>query len=308
LPMPVYASIDAGANAVRMLIADFDPEKGRAGFKRLRYERRTTRLGSFEGGSLSENRMRATLETLKEYCQIISDYAPDRVRAVGTSAFREAPNSKDLLREVFYETGIRIEVISPEREARLTALGVAYFLPDLPAHALILDVGGGSTEWVLLKEKTLIKWGSIPVGVVKLWDRIKGLSDWEGVLEKELSAFSFTLKENFPSLPEDSLTLIETGGTASTIAMMDLELPRYEHERIHGHRVGIERLKELYRKIKKTPLAERALLKGLPPDRADLIMPGIGLTIITMEMFGMNGIVISDTGLPEGIIIEALRH
>jgi len=313
--MPRYAAIDAGSNAIRMLIGDFDPEKGRAGFKRVLYERRTTRLGAMEAGRVSRKSMDATLHAFKEYCRIISLHEPALIKAVGTSAIREALNSKDLLREVFYETGIRVEPISPEREANLTALGVACFLPTLPPSSLILDIGGGSTEWVLLKEKTLLndrgtglaRWGSIPVGVVKLWDRIKGAADWEGVLRGELSLFSSALKEAVSSLPVDALSLVETGGTASTIAMMDLELDGYEHERIHGHSVSLEKLRDIYGRIKKLPLPERKRLRGLPPDRADLIMPGIGLTIIIMEVFGVNRITVSDAGLPEGIIIDVSR-
>jgi exopolyphosphatase/guanosine-5'-triphosphate,3'-diphosphate pyrophosphatase len=306
--MPFYAAIDAGTNAIRMLIAGFDPEKGRAGFKRLRYERRTTRLGAFECGSIPEGSMKAALEVFKEYCQIISGYDFSRIIAVGTSALREAANSKDLIKDIFYETGIRVEVISPEREACLAALGVTYFLPQLPPYSLILDTGGGSTEWALVKETALIKWGSIPVGVVKLWEKIKGLPDWEKVLQKELSSFSFTLKEGLSSFSLEGLALVATGGTASAIAMIDLASQAYEHEKIQGHRVSLQKLKEIYGFLKKLTLPERALVKGLPADRADLIMPGIGLTIDLMDALGFDQLVVSDTGLPEGIIISSVQE
>lgn len=296
--MPVLAAIDVGSNAVRMLVAETEGE-----FKRLEYLRTTTRLGSFSMGEITEKSLRVTIETLTRYKKAYSRFDPKLIKAVGTSALREAKNSRTVLARIKEATGILVDVLPPEEEARLTALGVISFLKQLPPFSLIMDPGGGSTEWILTEKKKILKCGSIPVGVVKLWDRIKNLRDWEPVLEKELSLFSERLKREIPSVQGDFI-LVQTGGTASTIASMDLALPSYDHEKIQGHGIALSNLKGLYNRLKGLSLSERMRIPGLPADRADLIMPGIGLTITIMRAFSVSRLTISDTGLPEGIIVD----
>lgn len=298
--MPVLAGIDVGSNAVRMLIAESDGE-----FRRLSYLRRTTRLGSFSGGEITEKSLRLTIETLLDYKKEFSPFKPQDIKAVGTSALREARNSSPVLKKIEEKTGIRIEVLQPEEEARLTALGVISFLKPASPFSLIVDMGGGSTEWTLMKNKEILKCGSIPVGVVKLWDKIKDLPGWEKTLDRELSLFSEKVRREIS--PEKEFQLIQTGGTASTLASIDLGLSSYDHGKIQGHMISLSKLETLFTKLKGLSIPERMKIPGLPADRADLIMPGTGLTITIMKAFSIDRVTISDTGLPEGIIISLLE-
>ncbi|MDA8087639.1 MAG: hypothetical protein M0Z75_13155 [Nitrospiraceae bacterium] len=319
--MGIFASIDTGSNAVRLLVAR---KGGNVPLERLRYERTVTRLaqGFFPGTGKGESKnllprnMELTLEALKRYSEIISSYSGlSGVRAVGTSALREAANGAEFIRLARQRTGIKIEAITHEEETRLSALGVTALLkpggPDPAADkkTLILDIGGGSTEWMLTEGASikntgvsLKKSGSFPVGVVKL----AGLEDKEGeaALERDISVLAGGLMTALFPLPSGTVFVV-TGGTASTMASIDLGLAQYEHEKVHGHEIGLERLTGMCRDLSLLSLEQRRhSVAGLEPGRADLIIPGLRLTIKIMEKFGLKSVISSDTGLPEGIILD----
>ncbi|MDA8085822.1 MAG: hypothetical protein M0Z75_03905 [Nitrospiraceae bacterium] len=308
--MRVYAAIDAGSNAVRMLVAALD-EEGR--LRRLRYERTTTRLAEgllagARGGNLSPRSMERTIRALKLYRRQLSSYCISGMRAVGTSALREAANSAGFIGRVFRQTGIKLEVISHDEEARLSAKGVTGFLELPRKKTFILDIGGGSTEWMLAEGRSLLRSGSIPSGVVKLAGVLKGKRRKEGydALAGEIGAIVLKLKEEVGPLPAGTPFVI-TGGTASTAACVDLGLARYEHEKVHGHEIGFERLLDMYRLLASLPIEKRRRVPGLEPDRADLIVPGLGLIIKIMGEYGLDRVIASDAGLPEGLILAFLE-
>ncbi len=296
--MKVFASIDVGSNSVRMLIAG--KEDGE--IKRLRYERRTTRLAKgFPGGNqISLENAELTAKALREYLEVLSGYQLEGFRAVGTSALREAVNGREITEYLEREAGFKIDVICVEEEARLSAKGVTGFL-DINT-AMILDIGGGSTEWIIWSGRKLVKSGSIPVGVVKLAGMCappgfpcpKAIASIEDASARIISKTGSYEKGAF----------VLTGGTASTLAMVDLALESYNHGLVQGHRVNMDRLHEIYGMIDRTPVTERDSIKGLPADRADLIMPGVSLTINIMVAGGFRELTVSGTGLPEGIILE----
>lgn len=298
--MKVFASIDVGSNAIRMLIAGLENSK----IKRLRYERRTTRLAknlSSSGKNLiSKESAELTAKALREYAEILSGYRLEGFRAVGTSALREAANGRQLAEYLGHESGFPIEIIGTEEEARLAAKGVAGFL-DLDT-ALIIDIGGGSTEWMIWGGGKLIESGSLPIGVVKLAGACAktGFPCPGALAEMEKTAALIASGTAGHELG----AFVLTGGTASTLAMVDLALESYNHEIVHGHKADIGRLREIYEMVGRTGPSKRAGIKGLPPDRADLIMPGVRLTIYIMESCRFREVTVSDAGLPEGVILE----
>ncbi|MDA8168749.1 MAG: hypothetical protein M0Z59_03505 [Nitrospiraceae bacterium] len=300
--MLLLAAIDAGSNAIRMLVAGY--EKGQ--IKRLRYERTTTRLAagfSSKGKTISPESMEDTVSAFRKYSGILSGLHVCRMRAVGTSALREAANSGELLERVLRETGIGIDIIPEQKEAELSAKGVLRSL-DLD-RALILDIGGGSTEWTLARGKKAAGSGSFPVGVVKLAGLIKerGVEEGTEAAGKEAAMLARKLGEAAAPLPRGT-TLVLTGGTGSTLASIDAGLARYEHEKIHGRVLPLARLKDICGFLTALSPEQRKNVRGLEPDRADLIIPGIRLTINIMEFLAFEKVKISDTGLPEGIISE----
>src|SRR4030042_6627234 len=166
--MALLASIDVGSNTLRLLIGNVKDSR----IDDVLYERRITRLGEGvdQTGRLQEQNIEASLSALWEFSSLISKHGVKDVRAVATSALREASNSHIFIEKVFTDTGISLEVISGEKEAALTLKGVLSSLPHsvfrIPYSAFIVDLGGGSTEWILYKDNNFVDMGSIPAGVI----------------------------------------------------------------------------------------------------------------------------------------------
>ncbi len=318
----LYASIDAGSNTFRMLVGTFQCN----GLSRLYLDRAVTRLaeGISETGRLREENIKKSLSVLKDFSRSIKRYGVTHVKAVGTSALREAENSKEFIEMVFQETGIPIEIISGEEEAELTAKGVMLGLKKVTAvkcvgPLLIIDIGGGSTEWIIhgRDEGHRSCRGSISVGVVNLCERFMKTDppshDDISALNREIDLSLRGVGALYPATPflgcphDISITnLIGTGGTITTLAAIDLGLEGYNPERIHGHTLSLARLYNLRDRLTSLPFKERQAILGLEPERADLIIPGILLTIRIMEVSGLSEIMVSDYGLLEGIMITMM--
>lgn len=307
--MCLFASIDVGANTLRLLIGKFEDNK----IKDIHYLRRITRLGSGvdQTGKLSTENMQASLLALKEFSSIISDLNVKHLRAVATSALREASNANFFIEQVFKETGITIEVISGEEEANLTLRGLlrSFLDPNLLKQTLfIVDIGGGSTEWILYKDERVISKDSIPIGVVKLSENfIKSdpVSEEDILKIKDnIKPFLGDIRNNIGFYLGEHTLFIGTAGTFTTIASIDLGLDMYSREKVHLHKISFEQLKKIYKEASALTLEERKNIKGLEPERADLIIPGLVFTINIMEFFRFEELIISDYGLLEGILFD----
>lgn len=314
--MPLFASIDIGSNTLRLLIGNIiNINTNRIGH--VFSDRKITRLadGIKETGRLKEENIERSIAVLKEFSSVILKHKVKRVKAVATSALREASNSDIFLKRAYTETDISIEVISGEKEAELILKGVFSSLPDQSpiTHypSLIIDIGGGSTEWILCNGKHLINMGSVPIGVIKLnRNLIKSgpVSEPDiAELDREITSFLDGLKNKIGQHIDKHTCFIGTAGTFTTLASIDLELETYSKERIHLHRISLGRLQDIRKKLLSLTLRERKNIKGLEPQRADLIIPGIQFTINTMEYFNFNELIVSDYGLLEGALLEISR-
>jgi len=310
--MSLYASIDIGSNTLRLLIAKIKDKK----IENTCYKRSITRLGTGidQTGRLSDSTCDLSLAVLKEFSSLIFSYRVKHVRAVATSALREASNADIFIRRVLVETGISIEVISGEQEAELTLKGILSFLPGHGTSSyqslLIIDMGGGSTEWIFYKNNLCLDKGSMPIGVIKLYGEcIKNdpvsEADISRLKNKMIPHMKILAKNVSRSIDKDTC-LIGTAGTFTTIASIDLGLSTYEREKIHLHRISLSSLYKMSRKLFPMTLEARKNVTGLEPERADLIIPGIQFTIMLMEFFHFHELVISDYGLLEGILLDML--
>ena len=308
--MSLYASIDVGSNTLRLLIGENKDNRIRV----TCYKRTITRLGTDidRTGKLQDTPIEASIAVLKEFSSLISSYNVRHVKAVATSALREASNADIFMRRVLTETGISIEVISGEEEAELTLKGI---LSSFPEHEpprcqslLIIDMGGGSTEWIFYKNNQCIDRGSIPIGVIKLYGKyIKtdpvSKSDLSR-LSNEISSYIHILAKQVIRSIDSNTLLIGTAGTFTTLAAIDLELETYEREKIHLHRVSLSGLHKMSHNLLSLTLEARKNVRGLEPERADLIIPGIQFTIKLMEFFHFQELFISDYGLLEGVLLD----
>jgi exopolyphosphatase/guanosine-5'-triphosphate,3'-diphosphate pyrophosphatase len=308
--MPLFASIDIGSNTLRLLIGNIiNINTNRIGH--VFSDRKITRLadGIKETGRLKEENIERSIAVLSEFSSITSKHKVKRVKAVATSALREASNSDIFLKRAYTETDISIEIISGEKEAELILKGVFSSLVP-PPSSLIIDIGGGSTEWILCKGKHLINMGSVPIGVIKLnRNLIKSdpVSEPDiAELDREITSFLDGLKNKIGQHIDKHTCFIGTAGTFTTLASIDLGLETYSRERIHLHRISSGRLQDIRKKLLSLTLRERKNIKGLEPQRADLIIPGIQFTINTMEYFNFNELIVSDYGLLEGVLLDIL--
>jgi exopolyphosphatase/guanosine-5'-triphosphate,3'-diphosphate pyrophosphatase len=238
------------------------------------------------------------------------------VSAVATSALREAHNSKVFIKRVLADTGISVNVISGDKEAELTLKGTLSSFPDSSLNnnhsLLIMDIGGGSTEWILCRGKNPVAMASIPIGVIKLHENCIKTDPVSGAdifaLNREILPALEILKMGIRNQINTETRFIGTAGTFSTLASIDLHLEIYSREKIHFHRIPLTRLLDIRKKLTALPVRERMNVAGLEPGRADLIIPGIQFTIKIMESFTFDELTVSDYGLLEGVLLETLKE
>jgi exopolyphosphatase/guanosine-5'-triphosphate,3'-diphosphate pyrophosphatase len=305
--MKKLASIDIGSNTVRLLILEF----GEAGdFRILTCRRVITRLG--EGmdihGELATARMSATFTALAQFRQDCQDHGNPPLHAVATSAVREAANGKEFVRLALEKTGIAIAIIPWEEEARLTLAGVFWKIPHANRKSLTLDIGGGSTEFILSEGKNIAGFCSSSLGVVRLTEKF---IHRHPVDDTEFEQLTLHLRNELQTIKEKLCAfmpqiLIGTAGTVTTLAALKENIYPYDPEKIHGALLSWQDIKTLSQDLKGKSLNERLALKPLERGREDLIIAGTALVLETMRTFQCDPLLVSEYGLREGIILKAL--
>ena len=301
------ASVDVGSNTLRLLVGSVNGRE----ISRVYTARSVTRLaeGVRETGHLREENIGKSLAALQDFSGAISGLGASPVRAVGTSALRDAKNGEAFVRVAREETGIAIEVITGTREAALTAKGVVAGVPDIPGPSLIIDIGGGSTEWIIHnpESREVPACGTVPLGVVNLLERFIHAdppSERETAALNDETDASFRAGAWHIARSQGFSEIIGTGGTITTLASIDLGLEEYDPARVHRHRMSLGRLHHIRDRLTALPFAERQRISGIGPGRADLIIPGVLLTIRLVAHFRLDGITVSDFGLLEGLLEE----
>jgi exopolyphosphatase/guanosine-5'-triphosphate,3'-diphosphate pyrophosphatase len=230
-----------------------------------------------------------------------------RTFAVGTSALREAANSGKFLEEVERKLGLSVDVISGEEEARLSFLSVAKDLKEGNREILVIDVGGGSTEFILGQGDQVREWRSLPLGSVRFAEQFL-VSDAIG--EEEWSGMEAEIRRRLEGIPRPRKDgwLVAVGGTATTLASVEQELPEFIPEKIHHFRLtreGLVRQLQLYRS---KPVSERRKIPGLPPARAEVIPAGGAILSLAMEVTGSPSVLISCHGIRYGLLYKKLSE
>jgi exopolyphosphatase/guanosine-5'-triphosphate,3'-diphosphate pyrophosphatase len=303
------AAVDVGSNTLRLLIGSVS--KGRV--YPVSYRRSMTRLarGVDQTGQMSAKSMDDSLGVLREFALAIKRHGVRRSRAVGTSVLREAENASDFITRVRNSMDVRIETISGKEESYLSAIGVISEFTGC-GSAILFDLGGGSTEMVLVKDQKPLDFRTLPVGVVKLTERHihsdPPLTAELEALEEDALKAARRLRGDLGSSREDAPVLIGTAGTVTTLASIDMGLDTYERRGLHLHEISLERLRAIARMLASKSLCERRRVRGLEPDRADLILAGAIYTIKLMEALGYDRLRVSESGLLEGIVISLSKE
>jgi len=302
------AAIDLGTNTVRILVAEADPATGLAA---VWADQVVTRLGEglTERGALSASAAERTFATIRRYRDRACDLGAAEVLLVATAAVRQARDGGEFLRRLQAEPGIVPRVVTGEDEARLTLLGASWGLGHVAGTFGLLDVGGGSTEVLVARGARVLAVVSLDLGVVGLIERFFASDPVTALELRACRAYvDARLSDEAWSRirPHAPVTLVATAGTPTTLASLDLGLREYDPRRVQGHRLGADAIGRLTTSLAALPLAERARLPGLEPARADVIVPGAIVLASALAGLGLPAAVVSDTGLREGILLDAV--
>jgi exopolyphosphatase/guanosine-5'-triphosphate,3'-diphosphate pyrophosphatase len=305
-----YGAIDLGTNNCRLLIAR--PNDG--GFTVIDAFSRIVRLGEglSQTGRLSDAAMDRAVSALGICADKLRRRNVSLVRSVATEACRRAANGAAFAERVREQTGIALDIIEPAEEARLAVLGCHKLLEPGDGPAVIFDIGGGSTELVLVDQSEsgpkIRAWWSAPWGVVSLTesegkealegpDRIKAYKRMRERARRSFANFSVMLPEN-----KENVRLLGTSGTVTTLASVHLALPAYDRRAVDGLHVPIEAMQSISNMIAGKAYGERSNLPCIGSERADLVVAGCAILEAILEIWPAEKLGIADRGIREGIL------
>jgi len=308
---PHFAALDLGSLTVRLAVAESLPD---GKFRLLLHRREITGLGQglAATGELAPEGMARTLAALQDFKQIMTDQQVQAYRAVGTQALRQAENRQVFLDMLEDSLGLTVEVLPPEEEARIALTGVLSVLNKnvLAAKALLVfDVGGGSTEFALIRQGTAPVLASLPLGVLTL-SQARPLGDPPqpekvAALKEELNAqLSAFYRETFqPRLPTPPY-LVGTAGAVTTLAAMHLKLREYDAHKVNNLILNRDQIAALADFLVGLPEAQRAQLIGIEPAKAAVMVAGALIVLTILKVCRQDALVVIDAGLLEGVLQE----
>jgi exopolyphosphatase/guanosine-5'-triphosphate,3'-diphosphate pyrophosphatase len=302
--------IDIGSNSTRLLIADVN-----AAGAISEVERRTkvTRLGDGveRTGVLAHDAMERVLATVAEYCDLLAGRDAARTVAVLTSAVRDATNGAEFTARIRDEHALDARTIAGDEEARLTFLGAtSQRARDGAAPTVVIDIGGGSTEFVIGRGREVGFHVSTQAGVVRHTERHLAT---DPPTTAELAALTADVRAIFAaSLPYDMRTraqaAIAVAGTATSLAAIDLGLECYLANKVHGHEVSVESCRRILARLAALPEVERRQVRGLHPDRAPTIVAGVVMLIEALGVLGLDRTEVSDQDILHGAALETVHR
>lgn len=302
--MENYATMDVGSNQVLLYIAKVD---GKRIVQTLLDKGEITKLGEGinQTGELKKEAMDRTFNVLKEFKKFLNEYGVKDYRAVGTSALREAKNSSVFLNRVKEELGIDIKIIPGEEEARLSYLAVVEGLDLGNKKTAVIDIGGGSTEFIFGEGPTIRDRFSLKIGSLKMTEQFLKS---DPVTDKEFNSLMEFLKEQFEKdvkSPFDNPYLIGMGGTMTNLGAMYHKIEKYDPNVVHGTEISLNELNTMIDDVKSRTIEERRSIKGLQPKRVEVILAGMVILKAIMERLKTDKVVVSDRGLRHGLFFES---
>lgn len=283
-----YAAIDIGSNAVRLLIKQLNSNDLTPSFNKVLLLRVPLRLGFdvFAKGEISEKRRKDIIRLMKAYKQLMKIYNVADYRACATSAMRDASNGKEIIRSVEKASGIKIEIIDGQEEARMIYNNHIENMKGRKGNYMYVDVGGGSTEINLLADGELVCSRSYNIGTVRILNGAVRDSEWTR-LRKDMK----DLAVSYPGI-----SIIGSGGNINKLfKLVERRDKRYP-------RITVASLKALYEKLEPMTVAQRMEEYSLKEDRADVIVPAGNIFLTIAEITGATYIYVPVIGLSDGII------
>lgn len=303
--VPTIAAIDVGSNAIRLAIATADPG---GGYQTIFSTREPVRLGQdvFTKGAISGQTIDRAVQTFAEFKQHLERHHATVIKAVGTSALREAGNRDAVLRAINRATGIEIDVIGGEEEARLIHQAAKQAVNLKNKVALLIDIGGGSVEVVLANDTTVLCTESYSMGSVRLLkildEKSGGEERFNQLVTEYVDATQRRLEQEIGNQKID--VCIGTGGSIEAIG----ELRRELLDKNSNQRVSADELKTLVKKLRSTTFEQRIQEFRLRPDRADVIVPAAIVLQRIVQQAGVDEVVIPGVGLKDGVLLELVEQ
>jgi exopolyphosphatase/guanosine-5'-triphosphate,3'-diphosphate pyrophosphatase len=304
------AAIDCGTNSIRLLVADADPATGEL----VDLDRRMTIVRLGQGvdrtGRLAPEALERTFAACREYAAIIKEHGAERLRFVATSASRDAENRDEFVRGVLDILGVEPEVITGDQEAGFSFTGATKELAGsdhLDKPYLVVDIGGGSTEFVVGDDQVRGA-RSVDVGCVRMTERhlVRDGAVTDPPTEEQIAAVRADI-ERALDLAEESVplrearTLVGLAGSVTTVSAIAQELPEYDSRRIHHSRVPRQKVREITEWLLHSTHAERAAVPSMHPGRVDVIAAGALVLLSIMNRIGAEEVVVSEHDILDGI-------
>ncbi|MFF6985082.1 exopolyphosphatase [Streptomyces sp. NPDC010273] len=315
--MTRVAAVDCGTNSIRLLVADVDPATGQL----VDLDRRMTivRLGQGvdKTGRLAPEALERTFAACRDYAAIIKELGAERLRFVATSASRDASNRDDFVRGVLDILGVEPEVVTGDEEAELSFTGATRELTgrdDLATPYLVVDIGGGSTEFVV-GDDAVRAGRSVNIGCVRMTERHlvrdgkvtdPPTPDQITAMRADIEAALDLAEETVPL--REARTLVGLAGSVTTVSAIAQNLPAYDTEAIHHSRVSYDRVREITESLLRSTHAERAAIPSMHPGRVDVIGAGALVLLSIMERVGASEVVVSEHDILDGIAFKAAEE
>ena len=284
----ILAAIDIGTNAARLLIAKVERNKGHIVLQKLAYYRVPLRLGEevFEKGKISSKKALHSQQTIQAFQLLAATHAVSKLRAVATSAMREASNGKKIAKQIFQQTGVEIEIISGDEEAQLIFNSFNLLQLQKQQQFVVLDVGGGSTEISIFEHGQKVAARSFELGTIRiLKGKIKAdiWTDFEAWIRKNVRL-------------DEAHVVFGTGGNINRALKMS--------DTSTNDTLQLTVLQKLHAALLPMSIEERCNQFKLKPDRADVIVPALQIYITALEVLGQDRLVVPKIGLSDGVIYQ----
>ncbi|MGW8064596.1 Ppx/GppA phosphatase family protein [Streptomyces ziwulingensis] len=308
--MTRVAAVDCGTNSIRLLVADADPATGEL----TDLDRRMTIVRLGQGvdrtGRLAPDALERTFAACREYAEVVKEYGAERLRFVATSASRDAENRDDFVRGVLDILGVEPEVISGDLEAEFSFTGATRELAGrdhLGKPYLVVDIGGGSTEFVVGDDHVRAA-RSVDVGCVRMTERhlVRDGAVTDPPTKAQIAAMRADIEAALDLAEEtvplrEARTLVGLAGSVTTVSAIAQELPAYDSAAIHHSRVSRDRVREITGWLLRSTHAERSAVPSMHPGRVDVIGAGALVLLSIMERTGAEEVVVSEHDILDGI-------
>jgi exopolyphosphatase/guanosine-5'-triphosphate,3'-diphosphate pyrophosphatase len=305
--MTAVASLDLGTNSTRVLVAR--PDGGRLDV--LERHNTITRLGQGVGssGRLADEAVERTLACLGRYREVLDRHGVGRIRAAATSAARDAANREEFFDAVEQVAGVRPELLTGAEEGRMSFLGATGDLDHALGPFVIVDIGGGSTEFIVGTDQVEGVM-SVDVGCVRLTEKF--LAHDPPQPEELAACISFTdayLDDVVREVPAvaDARTLVGVAGTITTVAAVEIGLATYDRDRIHHFRLTRDAAEDVFRTLATESRADRIHNPGLEEARADVIVGGCCVLVAIFRRFGFDEMIVSEADILDGLALSLVE-